>query len=1229
MLKHQQIIEKLTTEQKLDLIVDVTSLGKLPAPEKEFKFIKSASLNSKNDWLEYPSFAGLVNSWDVNLIGRVTDDILARGRDLGLNLVELPDSGFKISPYSEGASEDPLLSAKIAREMVLSGARSGVATCLCDPYVKKADGVYMDKEYSPRMRREFFGLPYEYMRKGNVKTLKLSKPESEWEYTKANDKILSYFKDKAVIIYDGGEKGDFVKKAINEGKFFVNGCREALTDAIENYEKLMKSVDACEIGVSDVNRACESGMALSPEMIDNAVDRILCFAEDCSSVEKTIVEAEEPKKKKKKKKAVKPLSVIAGEDSIVMLKNLNKALPLKRKEKVCLIGKLADGECGIKEFLTERTLKKKAKLIGYAEGYGEQNDISNDYLVEAEKLAKQCSTVILAVGLDEEQSKKARQDKNMRLPANQEVLVNRICKISKKVILLVYGDNAIDMSFDRNANAVLLLPTGGSAVAEATFNVLYGKGCPGGRLANTMYEDTDKIFSGIKRCKDSGRNEIGIFHGYRLYTSLKRRVKYPFGFGLSYTKFRYSKFKIKKGCVYLKVKNKGKKEGAELIQFYVSKFNSTSMRAERELKAFYKVRLKPKKKIKLIFKLADLDLTVFSESKRKWIKEKGVYKLSVCKNASDVLMSARFTVAGEETGDKPFVKSKYFQTVSNIKDGEYYLEEPTPAPKFPYEKTRKFAVGWSYLAGFLFSIYLYLYLTKWVGGGIFGLLLAGGLTLAPIILNWVMKSRKNKFIKKHIAKNKIMKKEKRSKIDFDLICEEIPYEQLFVEEFESTVLEIEKEDDKPAVAEKEEVFVNEVFNPDFTMKKAVEDLTTYMKERGIYVDVDSIRSLFASFASSKLVVLNADDKQLLSEFIDLLGKYFECENVGVNFADIQEQGGDIINTVDDVTPIATALMNKDNYRESIRIMSVKDIESDQVKSCLQQVIRYVEQPDKEILFSVLKDGKSYPLSPNVWFVLTLKDGQKAVDIPKYILESACVLDLMMRPVEEEPKKQAKVETVKEVKEKEPEIKEEIAPKTETTETTESETVTSEIVETETAELETEEKATETVDAVEETAVTEQEETLAENEEVKEETQTEEESEEVEETPKTPVELITYYQFSKMVDKARVNNVLDETLWKRLDKLEDFVISVDGTYRVNNKMWQRIEKYVSVYLSSGGSSEEAIDNVVAYHVINTMIPSVANGKNKDNVKFASVLENVFGEGHVPHSIKAVKATGLKI
>jgi hypothetical protein len=320
MLKHQNIIENLTTEQKLGLIVDVTSLKDIGI--EGFKPLKLASLDSKETWQEYPSFYGLVNSWDLSLINQVSNEVLTKNRNDGVTLVELPNVGFKISPYSQGVSEDPLLAGSIAKEIVNAGNRNGVATCVCAPFISKEDGEYMDDEFSLSMHNEFYKLPYNLIDTNKVNAIKISKDEGEWAYSSANEDIQKPFSEEKVVIYNGCEKGNFVKRAVVEGKFFVNGSLESLEEAIENYEKLMESFNNNEISIADVNRACDSGMAISPEMIDNAVDKILCFMDNCSTI--PVAKKEKPSvEKKRNKKVKKSLAVIAGEESIVLLKIFN------------------------------------------------------------------------------------------------------------------------------------------------------------------------------------------------------------------------------------------------------------------------------------------------------------------------------------------------------------------------------------------------------------------------------------------------------------------------------------------------------------------------------------------------------------------------------------------------------------------------------------------------------------------------------------------------------------------------------------------------------------------------------------------------------------------------------------------------------------------------------------------------------------------------------------------
>lgn len=1206
MLKHQDIINNLTTEQKLSLIADVTSLGNLPEAEIGFRFLKETSLERSEAWYGYPSFQGMVNSWDTALIGRVADRVLAYDKKNGTDVIELPNASFKISPYAEGVSEDPLISGTMVSEIALSGSRQGVATCMSDPSIKKEVEEYTDKGYCARTDKEFLSLPYKMVSNSKVKLLKVKPLDDKCVYHKSNVEFLELMKDRAVTVYDGADKGEFVKNAVNEGKFYVNGPREALDDAIENYEKLNKAFDACEIGLSDVNKACEAGSALSPEMIDRAVDRIISFTEVCRAVNQA-PNGIDNAKDAEKKGIVKKLSVEAGEESIVLLKNEEETLPLKGGIKVALVGRVADGNGGLKEVLMNQPKGRRISFGGYVPGYGRDGDIGDKLADEAVKAVASASVVLLAVGYNQEQSEKARRDKNMRLPANQEALVNKICSLGKKVILLVYGDNPIDMRFDDKAQGVLLVPSGGAGVSEAIYNVLSGISCPGGRLANTRYDDTDKVFEDIKHYKDSGRNKVGVYYGYRLYDSSDIKVKYPFGFGLSYTKFTYSALSVRNGKVSVLVKNTGSKEGSEVVQFYVGKKDGVAVRAKKELKAFCKVRLKAGASRVVSVNLSALRLWVYDEKKGRAVIEDGRYELYACSSVSDVKLKTTFTIQGEKIEGKPFKKSDYLQTVGNIRDGKYYLEEPSKTPKYAYESARKFFVASSYTMIFFASIYLYLYLTGWIGGGIIGLCLFGGFTVLPIILASSLKKKKNNLIKNYIKKSKIMKKDKRSKINFDLLCESVPYEQLFIEEFDTPVIEVEKEEEVAVEAQAEDTpFLNETFEPDFTIQKATEELILYMKERGIYLDPDSARSLFASFASTRLVILNADDKELLAKFIDLLGKYFMCDAMNENFENIRAHGGDIINSSEyGRTCIANALMDPVYYRDHIRIMAVNGVASEEVKSLMQQVFRYLDQPEKEVLFSVAgAEGEfdsHYKVPHNIWFVLTLGEEEKAVDIPRYVLETACAIDLMIRAIDDDStakKRKAKMLKKEEVVIEPAVVEGEVAVTSENVEVApQAEVVELEVLETPTQEAVMEVQAEAQPEAVEE--------------------------------EKTPVKLLTYYQFTKLVERAHRDVLLDETLWKRLDKLEDFIVGIDATYHINNKMWQRIEKYVSSFLSAGGSHEEALDNVVAHHVINTMIPSVATKKAKDSEKFSHTVENIFGEGHAPHSIKAIKSTGMKI
>ena len=430
-----------------------------------------------------------------------------------------------------------------------------------------------------------------------------------------------------------------------------------------------------------------------------------------------------------------------------------------------------------------------------------------------------------------------------------------------------------------------------------------------------------------------------------------------------------------------------------------------------------------------------------------------------------------------------------------------------------------------------------------------------------------------------------MKQEKRNSLSLDELYEEIPYEQLFVEEFDEPFIEAKDTEVVETVEVYEEQAVYE-FDSSFTISKACEELTLYMKERGIYVDVNSVRSIFSLLASSRLLFLSSENKELLSRFIRLLGKYFNCGNVISDFDSLHLAGDDVIGGtfVDGelkYNAITNSIINDTQSENKVRLMVIENALTEFIKPCLVQVFKHIDKPDGEITVSIREDS-------NESF-----DEERLTDVPKYILESAGSLDIVLREIESVKKPNRVAEYLNEKLEENVEgveIEEDVVG------AEFSVNVDEEIVE---------EEATEEI--------------------VSEEVAVEEATEEIE--TNTTVKEISYYQLTKMIEIACRNNQLDETLWKRLDKLEEAVQKVDATFRISNKLWQRVEKFVAIYLTAGGEQEETLDSVVANHVINTMIISLLKGKN--NEKFAHTVENIFGEGHVPHTVKAIKSTGLKI
>jgi beta-glucosidase len=231
----------------------------------------------------------------------------------------------------------------------------------------------------------------------------------------------------------------------------------------------------------------------------------------------------------------------------------------------------------------------------------------------------------------------------------------------------------------------------GQAGASAIADILVGVANPCGKLAETYplkLADTPAYSYYPGREKTSEYRE-SIFVGYRYYDAVGQAVRFPFGYGLSYTTFEYKNISIDKvmGSVSFTMKNTGSVGGAEIAQLYISLRNSEVFRASKELKGFAKVFLSPGEEQTLAIPLDDKAFRFFNPHSNKWETETGVYTVMVGANARDIKLRATVEIDGVSAVniyEKRELKSYFNAQVKNVSDDEYrvLLGRKIPASKW-------------------------------------------------------------------------------------------------------------------------------------------------------------------------------------------------------------------------------------------------------------------------------------------------------------------------------------------------------------------------------------------------------------------------------------------------------------------------------------------------------------------------------------------------------------------
>ena len=350
-------------------------------------------------------------------------------------------------------------------------------------------------------------------------------------------------------------------------------------------------------------------------------------------------------------------------ESAVLLKN-DGILPISQDADVVVIGALAEqmrfqggGSSHINTASFPNALDALRKLgvtVTYAPGYSLKDEENRELEEQALALAAGQKTVLFFGGLTDQYEGEGYDRESLAMPANQLHLLNKICEVNPNVAVVSFSGAPYDMAFEKKVRGILQMYLGGEAVGEACGELLTGRVNPSGKLAESWpYAVEDTPCHGFFA---TGSDDIeyreSIYVGYRYYDSFGIPVRFPFGFGLSYTTFAYDNLKLSSKTyeggrlqVSLNVTNTGSAAGAEIVELYVENPPADYLRAKKELKGFQKILLEPGETKRVTMELDERSFSIFDEGRFRMIG--GTYRVLIAGSVEDIRLAQTVTVQGE------------------------------------------------------------------------------------------------------------------------------------------------------------------------------------------------------------------------------------------------------------------------------------------------------------------------------------------------------------------------------------------------------------------------------------------------------------------------------------------------------------------------------------------------------------------------------------------------------
>ena len=540
--------------------------------------------------IAYPSTSVLASTWDEKLVWKagesVANDAIDRNVDIilgpGINIKRYPLNGRNFEYFSE----DPLLTGILARAYIYGAQRCHVGTSLkhyCGNNHERSRH-WLSSNIDERTLHELYLRPFEIALGAKPWTVMSS-------YNLVNGVRMSANK----MLYEHLRKQGFQGLIISDW-WAVKNMKASIESGLNVAMPFQKDL------YEPFYQAAIQGEVDANQLEENA-ERVASFIE-----------------KHAKEKALRKITMSMNqrcklaqtieEKGAVLLRNQENALPLKKEETILVTGAPAfhyyhgGGSSSVMpEHVPEsllQCLKNKGFDVSTSEtiinNVGEQSSLGN--LPATLELAKTVDVVIFSAGNDSLCEEESRDRNHLRLHETEVFCIKELRKVAKKLVLVIESGSSIDTEdWGELPDAILFGGYVGEYGHRALANILSGEVCPSGKLTETWAHEAFIPSLRIPFEADHVNYEEKLAVGYRYFVNHRKGLSYPFGFGLSYTTFRYRGLGVSysddRALISFSIKNTGKVAGEEVAQIYVRSMDESYPHPLRELKGFCKVYLEP------------------------------------------------------------------------------------------------------------------------------------------------------------------------------------------------------------------------------------------------------------------------------------------------------------------------------------------------------------------------------------------------------------------------------------------------------------------------------------------------------------------------------------------------------------------------------------------------------------------------------------------------------------